>query len=208
MVVRISSFIGSLLLNNKNAISLCMTFLLLLLSSPAQAHWNLNNELSQLNFISIKATHIAEVHSFKELSGSVTPEGVISLEINMASLDTLIPIRDERMGRLLFNITEFPTATFAGQIAPEQMAAIAVGSAGVGDIEGSLTIRDKSQPVSTQILITRIDKRSVQVTTLKPILLNAAILGLGDGVEALREVAGLPSISHAVPVTFTLTFAG
>jgi hypothetical protein len=41
---------------------------------------------------------------------------------------------------------------------------------------------------------------------MKPIIVNAGSLNLVEGVEALRESAGLPSISKAVPVTFVLQF--
>ena len=39
-----------------------------------------------------------------------------------------------------------------------------------------------------------------------PILLNAADFGLDKGVSLLQEVAGLKSISTAVPVSFKLLF--
>jgi len=35
---------------------------------------------------------------------------------------------------------------------------------------------------------------------------NASQVGLLAGIEKLRELAGLPSISPAVPVTFSLIF--
>jgi hypothetical protein len=38
------------------------------------------------------------------------------------------------------------------------------------------------------------------------VIVNAANLGLADGLEKLREIAGLPSISKAVPVSFVLVF--
>jgi hypothetical protein len=41
---------------------------------------------------------------------------------------------------------------------------------------------------------------------LKPIVVTADEFGLQAGIEALREVAGLPSISRAVPISFTVLF--
>jgi len=38
------------------------------------------------------------------------------------------------------------------------------------------------------------------------VVVNASLFNLADGVEALREIAGLPSISAAVPVSFVLSF--
>jgi hypothetical protein len=40
----------------------------------------------------------------------------------------------------------------------------------------------------------------------KPVVVNAPEFKLAEGVEALREIAGLPSISLAVPVSFVLAF--
>ena len=56
------------------------------------------------------------------------------------------------------------------------------------------------------MLVVPIDDNTVSVTTVAPIVVNANALELVTGIEALREVAGLPSISYSVPVTFSLTF--
>ena len=63
-------------------------WVLLLFSSPAFSDWNLVTEESKLNFISIKASNIAEIHSFKKISGSVKENGEAQLTINLASLET------------------------------------------------------------------------------------------------------------------------
>jgi len=44
------------------------------------------------------------------------------------------------------------------------------------------------------------------VNTIKPIMLDAFDFGLSEGVTKLMEVAKLPSISTAVPVSFSLIF--
>ncbi|MED5420009.1 MAG: YceI family protein, partial [Pseudomonadota bacterium] len=40
----------------------------------------------------------------------------------------------------------------------------------------------------------------------RPVIVNAWEFALGEGVEALRAIAGLDSISLAVPVSFVLAF--
>ena len=77
-------------------------WVLFLFSTPLFPDWNLVNEESRINFISIKASDIAEIHTFKELSGSVKNNGQAQVVINLSSSETLIPIRNERMGNLLF----------------------------------------------------------------------------------------------------------
>ena len=41
----------------------------------AHSEWQLDNAASQLNFISTKASHIAETHTFDELSGTIDDAG-------------------------------------------------------------------------------------------------------------------------------------
>ncbi len=180
----------------------------LLLTPAAWSHWQLNNQLSQLNFVTTKAGSIGEIHQFKSLSGAIDDDGVITVTIDPASVDTLIPIRDERMRSILFKAAQFPRISFSGKLEPDAMNALGVGASATFDITGTLTIREQSISVATTVLATKVNSRGVLVNTLQPILLNAASLGLAEAVEELREIAGLPSISPSVPVTFVLTFSG
>ena len=86
------------------------------IAAPAWADWTLNNEQSQLSFISIKKGDVAEVHRFDQLSGSFGGKGNIELTIQLASVDTAIPIRDERMREMLFNTKAFPTASLSAKV--------------------------------------------------------------------------------------------
>ena len=176
--------------------------------SSAFAQWTLNNDNSQLSFVSIKAGNIGEVHKFGQLTGELTSEGQLTVEVELASVDTLIPIRDDRMQQLLFETDTFPTATFTASIDMAAVNAVEVGSSKSLDISGDLKIRDRTTSISPKVMVTRIAEGAVLVNTLQPLLLNADAVGLTDGVEKLREIAGLPSISSAVPVTFVLTFNG
>lgn len=176
--------------------------------SPALAHWNLNNAHSQLSFVSIKAGDIGEVHHFNSLEGSLDNEGNLKLTIDLTSVDTMIQIRDERMQKFLFNVAEFPSAEFRAQLDPKLYNAIPVGSSNVLDVTGTLSLVGVEQTVSAKVLATRVGARSVVVSSLQPVVLNAGAFKLTEGVNQLREIAGLPSISLAVPVTFVLSFSG
>ena len=190
------------------SLRLSLVGLLLLSANASYAHWQINNQLSQLNFTTTKAGNIGEVHRFKELAGNVDEAGNIRLEINTASVDTLIPIRDERLQKILFQSGAFPTAVFTATIEGGLPTDLAVGASKVIDLSGSLTIRDQSVPTSGQVLVTRVNARAILVTSLAPIIVNAGAFELAEPIEQLREIAGLPSISLAVPVSFTLTFTG
>ena len=71
---------------------------------PVQAAWTLNGDDSTLSFISTKAVNVAEIHKFTTLSGGVDDTGnVTGISIALASVDTGIEIRDDRMREMLFD---------------------------------------------------------------------------------------------------------
>ena len=181
-------------------------WLLLLFSAPVFSDWHLVNEESKLNFISIKATNIAEIHSFKKVSGSVKENGEAQLTINLASLETLIPIRNERMGKLLFETKIYPSAFFKLEVDLEKILLTEVGKSSEVEYRGMFGLKNKQFPLLVKLKVTRLNDQSFSVSSSEPLLLNADRLGLSNGIESLRAVAGLPSISKSVSVTFSLMF--
>ena len=181
-------------------------WVLLLFSSPAFSDWNLVTEESKLNFISIKASNIAEIHSFKKISGSVKENGEAQLTINLASLETLIPIRNERMGKLLFETKIYPSAFFKLEVDLEKILLTEVGKSSEVEYRGIFGLKNKQFPLLVKLKVTRLNDQSFSVSSSEPLLLNADRLGLSNGIESLRAVAGLPSISKSVSVTFSLMF--
>jgi hypothetical protein len=55
-------------------------------------------------------------------------------------------------------------------------------------------------------MVAKLSDKQFIVSSLQPILLNAKNFSLVAGVQKLQELAKLPSISNAVPVSFVLTF--
>ncbi len=180
--------------------------LLILFSTPVFPDWTLVNEESRINFISIKASHIAEIHTFEELSGSVKNSGEAQVIINLASLETLIPIRNERMGNLLFETKLYPTATFRLGVDLQTILLTEVGKSLDVTYRGVLELKSKQFLIPIKLSVTRLGNESFSVTSSEPLLLNADTLGLSGGIESLRVIAGLPSISKSVSVTFSLIF--
>jgi hypothetical protein len=73
-------------------------------------------------------------------------------------------------------------------------------------LEANLSMHGVSRPLQIELVVVRSGDSRLVATTAKPVVINAPDFGLGTGVEALREIAGLPSIGLAVPVSFVLTF--
>ena len=175
------------------------------LASSASAHWELDNNSSTLSFVTVKADHVGEVHTFDKLSGDINDDGSVQITIELASVNTLIDIRNERMQNMLFETNLFPQATISGEIDLDAVAEMDAGVSQAISVDFDLAIHGESSSYTADVLVTRTES-GVLASTVKPIIVMADTHGLVSGVEALREVAGLPSISRAVPVSFNVVF--
>ena len=173
--------------------------------SAAQAHWSLDNEASSLSFVTVKAEHVAEAHSFDRLSGTIGDNGDVEITIELASVNTMIQIRNERMQEMLFETNMFPEATISGSIDLDALTDMDAGASTARQIDFELSLHGQSVALAADVQINRTGE-GVVVSTLKPIIVMSDAFALTAGVEKLREVAGLPSISRAVPVSFTVVF--
>jgi polyisoprenoid-binding protein YceI len=173
---------------------------------PAHANWSLDGDDSAVSFVSTKAINVAEVHRFGTLSGSVNDAGQVEISIELASVDTGIELRDERMRGMLFDTENYAAATVSAMVDADAIDAMSPGESADMVIEGNLDLHGESRPMTMEVVVTRSGENRMLVVSKKPIVVNAPEFDLGNGVEALREIAGLPSISLAVPVSFVLSF--
>ena len=174
-------------------------------AAAVQAAWDLDNERSVVNFISVKNASIAELHYFRSVTGGIDAEGNATLVIDLDSVETLIPIRNQRMRELLFETVRFPAATLTAPV-PSDLDGLEAGETRDVDFEVSVELHGKTVPYAAGADVTRLADGSLRVTLSEPILVKAADFGLAEGIETLRNVAGLDTISTAVPVTATLVF--
>ncbi|PCI80954.1 MAG: hypothetical protein COB20_02345 [SAR86 cluster bacterium] len=177
----------------------------ILFAGAAQAHWSLDNDASTLSFVTVKAEHVAEVHTFDSLSGTIGDSGDVEISIELASVNTMIQIRNERMQEMLFETNLFPDATISGSINLDALTNMDAGASVARQIDFELSLHGQSVTLAADVQITRTGE-GVIVSTLKPLIVMSDSFALSAGVEKLREVAGLPSISRAVPVSFTVVF--
>lgn len=173
---------------------------------PTHADWVLNSDASTLSFVSTKAVNIAEVHSFAMLEGTVDDDGAVRISIDLASVDTGIEIRDDRMQEMLFETGSYSRATLTAMADAAMLENLSVGESHTAAIEGQLALHGQTVPLTFEVVVTRTGESGMLVASRKPVVVNAPLFGLEEGVERLRAVAGLPSISTAVPVSFVLAF--
>ncbi|MDO6562081.1 YceI family protein [Amphritea sp. 1_MG-2023] len=186
---------------------MCLILLAMLVLTPsAFAQWELLNDESTLNFVSVKNSKVGEIHYFKKLSGVIEKNGAVSINIDLSSVETNIPIRNDRMKTILFEIADFADAKITGTVNVDDVSSLAVGGTYSDSIKLTLSLHGVSQDLNSDVQVTKLTQQSVLVTTLRPILINAEDFNLADGIEKLRSVAGLSTISTAVPVTYSLVF--
>ena len=185
--------------------SIFLGILLLPLSLVASAGtWTVENDSSNVNFISIKKGDIAEVHHFNSVAGILNDKGQFDFSIALASVATSIDIRDERMDSLLFEVDKYPNLTLKAKVDPKLLADLAVGSVKVATVDAEVALHGNKQNMAFTVSIAKLSESHILVASVAPIIVNADSFGLTAGVEKLREIAGLSAISKAVPVSFIL----
>ena len=191
---------------SKNATFLkLVAFSSLLVCASASADWQLLNKDSQLNFISTKNIKVSEIHHFSNLSGSLTSAGELSVDIDLASVETGIDIRNSRMREKLFMVENFPKATLTASL-PKEIVAFTKGQAGTFTIPAKLSVLGQHKDIEVKVQVTKTDHNRFVATSVQPVMISAEDYGLQEGIDWLQNVAGLSSISPNVPVTFNLTF--
>jgi polyisoprenoid-binding protein YceI len=176
------------------------------LATPALAQWELDDKSSAVGFITTKNSTVAESHSFTSLTGYISKEGKLQVEISLDSVETLIPIRNERMRQMLFETVDFPMAKVTAEVDESVMKAVSDGDVLVAEVPITLSLHGQEKLLSVPVVLIGTADGSILAVASSPIVVNAADFGLEKGVALLREAAGLKSISTAVPVSFQLYF--
>jgi len=179
--------------------------LLMLAPFSAYAQWNLSNDDSSVNIISVKKSAVGEVHSFKKISGTIKDD-MATVIIDLSSVETNIPIRNERMKTLLFDVAHFSTASISSEIKKDELTRMKVGDIRRSRIDLEVNLHGVTKRMEVGVQIIKLNDNRILVASTSPFILNAGDFNLADGVNALRKVAKLPSISTAVPVSFSLLF--
>ena len=183
---------------------LVLAALLLVSSALAWADWELDDENSTINFVSIKNNSVGELHNFDSLVGYVGAAGNAQLTVNLENVETLIEVRNERMREMLFETVKFPVATITAQVDQGVLAMAAGGGVVMTDLPFTLSLHGQEKTLTASVVIAGEGENRLRVYSATPILINAADFGLTAGIAALQKVAGLEAISTVVPVTLQL----
>jgi len=175
-------------------------------TSVTEGAWSLDPAGSRLSYVSIKAGEVAEANRFDKLSGSVAADGTATLDIDLASVNTGVDIRNERMREIFFEVAGNPKAVVTAKLDPAAFAGLAVGQSITRPMKATVALKGVESPVETEVLVTRVSADRVTVVPTAPVIISTDMFELTDELGELRALAQLPSITPAVPVTFTLAF--
>ncbi len=174
--------------------------------SSVEADWALDLKASSLSFVSIKKGGVGEVHHFRGLAGAIDERNRVRVEIDLGSVDSGIPVRDERMRKWLFETARFPTAVVTATLPDDRYQRMAPGDAADVNLTVTLQLHGISRTVQASLVAVALSGDDLLVATRDPVIIDAAAFHLVQGIEKLRELAKLPSIATVVPVDFTLVF--
>ena len=169
---------------------------------PAQADWSVN-DTSRVGFVSIKNNAIGENNAFERVSGGISETGAVTVNIDLASVETGVGIRNERLQKMLFNVVNFPQATVSAQLSEQQLMALKSGGSVAESVSVSVALHGNTVSKQVELAAAKAGN-TVRVTTTQPIVITAAEFGLEAGVAALQQIAGLKAISRSIPVTVDL----
>ncbi len=179
---------------------------LVLASSLNATAWTLDNTKSTVDFISIKNSAFGESHTFGELNGEVT-EGIATVDISTASIDTKIDIRNDRMQKHLFETEQHPLITINATVS-EILEQLEDASNIYTELPITVSVRGTDQKYTASISATKLDDgSSLTVNSVKPVLVGAADFELNEGIAMLAKLAGGIQIAESVPVSFSLVFS-
>ncbi len=174
----------------------------------ATTEWLTQPSTSYLHFLSTKQQVLTETHQFDDFYASLKPvsehQYLLRASVDLTSVNTAIPIRDERMKKLFFKVLQFPNASLRATL-PPPTSLVEAGSVINYELPAQLSLHGKIRPVVLSLSITRLNNDTLVVNTRKPLLINTADYGLKNGVNALKAIAALSHISTVIPVTFQVT---
>jgi len=184
--------------------NLLLLVICLMTSAHVLAGWVIDPDGSYVGFASVKNDLIAENHSFTNVTGTIEDSGNAKIVIALASVETLIPVRNERMQAILFEVAQYPEVTVTANLNLDGFTSLGLGESETDTILLDVNLHGTNLSKNVLVKVIRSSDTSYEITSLGPIVIHASQFALSDGLESLRKVAGLQSIDLMVPVTFDL----
>ncbi|SAK51519.1 YceI-like domain protein [Caballeronia temeraria] len=177
--------------------------------AASHAAWRVDSGQSTFSFTTTKAAKpgaaaIEEVQTFRQIDGSVGDDGKLVFDVELASVETNIGLRNDRLKDMLFKVADHPRAVFTGTVDMRRVRALRAGESADMDVSGQLAVSGETRPITASVRVVRLANGALSVGTRVPVVVNLKDYGLQDEVEALRVLMNLDVLSSAAPVSFTV----
>jgi polyisoprenoid-binding protein YceI len=181
----------------------------LLICTTSQAAWRVDSGQSTFSFTTTKAARpgaaaLAEVQTFRQIGGSVGDDGKLVFDVDLASVETNIGLRNERLKDMLFKVADHPKAVFTSAVDMQRVRALHRGASVDIDVSGELAVSGIARPLTASLRVVKLANGALYVGTRLPIVVNLNDYGLQDQVEALRTLMNLDVLASSAPVSFTV----
>ena len=127
------------------------------------------------------------------------------VSIDLASVETWIDIRNERMVKFVFDDAKV-AATLKTKINPEEINKLKPGGTTTVSVKGTLSFKGKDIKIEADMFVAKLTEKKIMVTTDEMIMLSMEDAGIDDSITKLMELAKLPSITRTAPVTLRFVF--
>jgi len=182
-----------------------LAFFLLLINTAtfAGSSYVIDSEFSSVNFSVTKKQYIIEPAVFQDVEGSIDEKGNLNISIDINSVDSSNPIRDNRLIDLFFQADFFPAAIVTAKI--DDKILNSKETLQIVKIAATLEFFETKKDISLDVMVAKMGNNII-VTSLKPIIVNAKMFNVpSENLNALSKVCGGITISDIVPVNFVLT---
>mgnify|MGYP001242341926 CR=1 FL=1 len=110
------------------------------------------------------------------------------------------------MQKHLFETDKYSNAEITAKVNASLLENLKAGDMLTQKVSLTLSLHGKTQTLNADLNAVKLSNQKVLVSSVTPIMLNANQFDLMAGIVKLQEIAGLPSISSSIPVTFQLVF--
>lgn len=175
-------------------------------SNPFESGWQLQSEMSALNFQSVKKQTVVESSSFATLTGTIDESGATQVKVLLDSVDTQIDLRNVRMRFLFFETFKFPEATITTQIDPALISDLETVRRKQVPVTYTLDLHGVTQTYEATVAVTLLSRDLVSIASRTPISIAVDDFDLMGGLEKLQEAANVTIIPSAT-ISFDFVFA-
>lgn len=172
---------------------------------PFEHGWTLDADHSEIRFLSVKKSSIAESSSFATFAGVISPDGQVQIRVMMDSVDTTIDLRNVRMRFLFFETFKFPEATISADLSSVELTDLLQVRRKIIDLPYTITLHGVTVEREAPVAITLMSNDRVAVANTSPIVMALSDFGLEEGRAKLQDTANVDILPFGF-VSFDFVF--